>query len=411
MWVSTLGLANLGTRSLNSWHSPPIVLVQPPLPPSAPSADAASGKLDRWLSRTEKLSDKTGDSIAAVLGDSNVGGVSACCHLIKLLEAEELIKVKDVLVATMRERGLDGELVEAPKLAAPDVPKNASAATKKLAEVMTHITGLANEAATREQAAAKAMKKAEEEAKALKQAESKALAPNGSAGAAEAGASEGGEGGGKLNRWLKRAEKKAADPKPEEPAGKLGRWIKRAENKEADRKPSDMSAASGAPASDEVPSADALDEAPGSTDPLDVTVHCCKRVRAAWATADKAGGGSAFLREKAKLDQEKRALENLMQMVYAVRNTPEQLDDSNISAMPGAAMGAGFGMQMPGMNGAPPGMLPPMPNATGAAGVGGMGMGMGMAAMPGMMPPGGPPGTCACQKSPVKEPCEVNETY
>ena len=49
-----------------------------------------------------------------VLGDASVGGLSACCHLIKLLEPEELLKVKDVLVASMRAKGLDGELVEVP---------------------------------------------------------------------------------------------------------------------------------------------------------------------------------------------------------------------------------------------------------------------------------------------------------
>ena len=155
------------------------LLLQPPLPPSASSAEPAPGKLDRWLSRSEKPADQKSDGIATVLGETDVGGLSACCHLIRLLEAEELIKVKDVLVAAMKDKGLEGELVEAPKLAAPEVPKDASKASKKLADVMTHITTLANEAATREQEAAKAMKKAAEEAKALKQAESQALAPSG----------------------------------------------------------------------------------------------------------------------------------------------------------------------------------------------------------------------------------------
>jgi len=78
-----------------------------------------------------------------------------------------------------------------------------------------------------------------------------------------------------------------------------------------------------------------------------VALRCFKRVRNAWASADKAGGGSAFLKEKAQLAEEKRALENLMQMVYAVRNTPEQIDEQ--------------GMQMagPGIAGMAPGM-PPM---------------------------------------------------
>ena len=166
------------------------------------------------------------------------------------------------------------------------------------------------------------------------------------------------------------AEKKAAEPKPDEPAGKLGRWLKRAENKESDK--------SAKPASDKtMPEIEeGAADTPKSSDAVDVAEHCCERVRRAWVTAEKAGGGSAFLREKAKLAEEKRALENLMQMVYAVRNTPEQTDDNGHMPM----RGAGFGLAM---NGSPPALPPHLAPP---------GMGGGMQGMQGMMPPGGPPG-------------------
>ena len=361
----------------------PSLHFQPPLPP-ANGGEPAARRLDRWLSRAETPSDLKSDGISAVLGDTNIGGLSACCHLIKLLEPAELIKVKDILVAAMRERGLDAELVEAPKLAAPEIPKNANAATKKLVEVMTHITELANEAATREQAAVKAIKQAEDEAKALQQAqakaESQALAIKG-AGMSAAGGGEGGEGNGKLNRWLKRAEQNAAETAPaEEGNGKLGRWLKRAEKKDA--------ATNGVAAVAKAPEPE-VDES--STDPLDVALRCCKRVRNAWASADKAGGGAAFLKEKAQLTEEKRALENLMQMVYAVRNTPEQIDEKGVS-MPGPGMHPGMPPMPPGMGQTfgmpPPGMMNGMP----PGGMGGMSGMMPPGGPPGMMPPGGPPG-------------------
>ena len=215
----------------------PFLRAQPPLPPAASPApgEQASRKLDRWLSRTEATTEPKSEGIAAVLGDTaGMGGLSACCHLIKLLEPQELLKVKEVLVASMMDKGLSSELVEAPKMAAPEIPADANEATKKLGEVLASLTQLSNEAAEREQAAVKALKKAEEDAKAM-QAAAKKQAAVASSAAAGAGAGEGGgEGGGKMNRWIKRAEQKAAEPKGEEeaaPAGKLGRWLKRAENK------------------------------------------------------------------------------------------------------------------------------------------------------------------------------------
>ena len=330
-----------------------------------PAAQQAPRKLDRWLSRAEKNSPPPDDGISAVLGDSaSLGGLSACCHLIKLLEAHELVKVKDVLVASMRERGLDGELVEAPKLAAPEIPADASAATRKLGEVMTHLAELANEAGRRELAAAKAIKTEEEEAKALQRQEDerkeRSLVANGLAGSAAMGGGGGGDqGGGKLGRWLKRAEQKAAEPKPPEPEGKLGRWLARAERK-GDNK---------------TPEAE-VDES--SSDPLDVALRCCARVRRCWQTSDKAGGGAVFLKEKAKLAADKRALENLMQMVYAVQNTPEQVEGA--LTPPGGTAPSSFGMPHAVQAGRPP--LPP----------GALNGGVSMGGMTNGPPGGGPPG-------------------
>ena len=351
---------------------PPASRLPPPASSSAPSrsavqtpaAEQAPRKLDRWLSRAEKNS-PVDDGISAVLGDgASLGGLSACCHLIKLLEAHELVKVKDVLVASMRERGLDGELVEAPKLAAPEIPADASAATRKLGEVMTHLAELANEAGRRELAAAKAIKTEEEEAKALQRQEDERkgrnLVANGLAGSAAMGGGGGGDqGGGKLGRWLKRAEQKAAEPKPPEPEGKLGRWLARAERK-GDNK---------------TPEAE-VDES--SSDPLDVALRCCARVRRCWQTSDKAGGGAVFLKEKAKLAADKRALENLMQMVYAVQNTPEQVEGA--LTPPGGTAPSSFGMPLAAQAGRPP--LPP----------GALNGGVSMGGMTNGAPGGGPVG-------------------
>jgi hypothetical protein len=107
----------------------------------------------------------------------------------------------------------------------------------------------------------------------------------------------------KLNRWLKKTA--AAPPPPPEPApppteesgasggSKLGRWLKKVE----------ASAAPAAPTPDEG----------GSEDPVR---RCCEAVRAAWKAADEAAacGGMASA-EWTKLEQEKKALDNLMQMV------------------------------------------------------------------------------------------------
>jgi len=287
--------------------------VQPPQ--SAP--EPKPGKLNRWLSRAEKQEEPKSEGTSSVLGDTSIGGLSACCHLIKLLEPEELMKVKDILVAAMRDKGLDGELVEAPKLAAPVIPAKANEASKKLAEVMAQVTELANDAAARELAAIKAINRAREEAKAFaaKQNSSNHDSQGGGGGGG------GGEGGGKLDRWVKRAEQKSAESKAEEPAqnGKLSRWLKRAEKK-ADPEPEK-------PKEPE----EHVDES--STDALDVTKRCCKRVRAAWEATDKAGGGSAFLKEKAQLAEEKRALENLMQMVYAAHHTNSKYIHTSYTCM------------------------------------------------------------------------------
>ena len=90
---------------------------------------------DRWRTRREgKKEQSQSEGVSIVNGDTSI--IAACCHLIKLLEPEELIEVKDLLVTTMREKGLDLELVEAPKLATPVMPSTANEATKKLAQVI-----------------------------------------------------------------------------------------------------------------------------------------------------------------------------------------------------------------------------------------------------------------------------------
>jgi hypothetical protein len=109
----------------------------------------------------------------------------------------------------------------------------------------------------------------------------------------------------KLNRWLK---KTAAAPEPPKPAppplpapasseSKLGRWLKKVEQNPA------------------APAPGPADAAPGKGEG-DVVRRCCAAVRAAWKAADAAAEcGGAGAGEWAKLEQEKRALDNLMQMV------------------------------------------------------------------------------------------------
>jgi hypothetical protein len=90
---------------------------------------------DRWRTRREgKKEQSQSEGVSIVSGDTSI--IAACCHLIKLLEPEELIEVKDLLVTTMREKGLDLELVEAPKSATSVMPATANEATKKLAQVI-----------------------------------------------------------------------------------------------------------------------------------------------------------------------------------------------------------------------------------------------------------------------------------
>ena len=103
----------------------------------------------------------------------------------------------------------------------------------------------------------------------------------------------------KLSRWLKKTSSAAPTPPPAPPpaaeappSGKLGRWLKKVE-------------ATAAPGKD------------GAGDAEEHPVRrCCAAVRAAWKAADEAAAcGGMGAGEWAKLEQEKKALDNLMEMV------------------------------------------------------------------------------------------------
>eukprot|EP00288_Rhodomonas_lens_P002437 CAMPEP_0177737042 /NCGR_PEP_ID=MMETSP0484_2-20121128/25670_1 /TAXON_ID=354590 /ORGANISM="Rhodomonas lens, Strain RHODO" /LENGTH=113 /DNA_ID=CAMNT_0019250789 /DNA_START=54 /DNA_END=392 /DNA_ORIENTATION=+ len=94
-----------GTQQSNGAPSPNgSSMVVKAAPPVAAANGGGKSKLDRWLARTEP-----GGSAVGQAGGGEGGGVtglSACCNLIRLLHAEELVTVHSVIIAAMGEKGV-----------------------------------------------------------------------------------------------------------------------------------------------------------------------------------------------------------------------------------------------------------------------------------------------------------------
>ncbi|EKX31725.1 hypothetical protein GUITHDRAFT_149108, partial [Guillardia theta CCMP2712] len=337
------------------------VKVDPPFQDETPAeapAPPQGKKLDRWLSRAKAEPAMNGHADAAdneQCTDKENEGLVACCNLIKLLEPEELKKVQSCLVDAMQSKGTvpdAGKFSSPPaQIVVPPLPKDANEATGVLQTVLVELASLMKEAVERER------KTNEAPAPAPSKPEATATeAPNVADQTSPAPAS----GNNKLDRWLSRAKQ---PPPPSPPPGaaasdddggkksKLDRWLSRAAQTPAPT-PSDPPAA-GAAVKDTAAGPDP------TQDPLAFTRRCCDVVRSSWAAYDKFGGGASLMKEKSRLAAEKKALDSLMQMVYAIRDTPQQLDPNE--RHPPAHVNAytnGIGAHSNG--------LPPLPNGNSA---------------------------------------------
>ena len=270
------------------------------------------------------------------------GGVGACCNLIRLLDAEELTRVHEVLLEAMVEKGVrpPGGRGKANALASPELHGDfqrtpmvltvtAGDSIKMLTEVLEEVRKLGSEAAQRSQTHRTSSSSA-----AAKSTDTAAVADSGGT------SGDGGEQppmSAKMSRWLKKVAKNSDAPPADTPprvdgaeatvedgassSGKMSRWINRLnKNKDAVTAGGDTAgvAESGRGAG-----------GPEPEEPLKFVQRACGAVRESW----KVGPGNMSLaEEREKLRREREGMEALMAMVYAVKETPEKINPDSPSA-------------------------------------------------------------------------------
>jgi len=329
------------------------------------------GKLDRWLSRQRSLQATAAAAAASELGGKDLGdqsngatstldartppsadkppagaggrpsrgsmgGVGACCNLIRLLDPEELARVHDVLVDAMREKNvkvpeLPSDLVAGststpgrPHAAVPPQPDDNAFQRSPMILMATAGESIAMLTEVLEEA-----RKLGSEA--VQHTKKRNAATSGPAAAGLSGAGVASQGAGS-------GEGLGAEAAGEE---KLGRWLKRAIKKDNNGPPptSAPDASAAPPPLDETPVA--------------FVKRACDSVRASWASG--VGRNMSLAEEWEKLRLERASLDALIRMVTAVKETPEKIvtGDGYSPQTPGGGGGMNGAMHTPSPHGAP----------------------------------------------------------
>ena len=384
-----------------------------------------NGKLDRWLSRQKDMEaaksissqdgpTSTQNGAEGIVADTqsqttkptisvgkppvgasprspaargSMGGVGACCNLIRLLDPDELKRVHEVLVGAMREKK-----VQIPELPSDIVVGSVGASgnsasscefqegfertpmvlTPTAGESIAMLTELLEEVRKLGSEAAQRVKKHKDEGSfSVRPPTARGTGtgplsgdPRGDAPGDAPAMNE------KMSRWLSKVAKNKQDSistnGPESvptddssgavadaaatnggggdaaPTGKLSRWMKRVNpGKEGESAGINADVGTGAGAGAQaVPN-----ETPGA-----FVKRACATVRRAWACG---GGGNMTLKEEwEKLKLERASLDALMQMVTAVKETPEKVTGDS-SSCPSTPMGNGNNGHTQTPNGTP----------------------------------------------------------
>mmetsp|Transcript_47582 Transcript_47582/g.149069 ORF Transcript_47582/g.149069 Transcript_47582/m.149069 type:complete len:624 (-) Transcript_47582:578-2449(-) len=311
-------------------------------------------KLSRWVARSAKEGEREQHAGGAV-----AGGVSACCNLIRILDASELKIVYNTLVETMQGKqisipALSDASQSLPPLVSVEEIKSLMGKEQKafqrpkvefakvdmmkkcLEELLDGLASIANESAARARAEIEKVQEMQ-----TKHAEAQQKHPK------QQDATADNQPKSKLDRWVKKVQdgNSTSNGADDTKASKLDRWLKRSQGEQNEGAQEEGKAVKEEKVEREQLPQMTVQEALKGEDAQQFAQRCFNTVKEAWSLHDKilpAAVTSMVSSERDKIEEERTALDKLMQMVYALKETPDHVSSLSPPSSPSSSSQQNF---------------------------------------------------------------------